>query len=119
MGVPERIYLVEDDEQVRDLTKRLLEDAGHIIVGEASNVATGIAGIPSAKENKMTLMITDHHLGDGTGEEVVSELRKQSPETIIFELNGQRKVGYGDNFFPKTMVGFKELVDFATALPKK
>jgi CheY-like chemotaxis protein len=80
-----RILLVEDDEPTRETLKKLLDRRGYEVVAVAS-----LAEARSAAESgEYDLVISDFALPDGTGTELMAELRSR------FGLKGIALSGYG------------------------
>ena len=82
---PLRLLLVEDHESTLEVLRRLLTRAGHQIV-TASTVADALA---VANEGTFDLVISDLGLPDGTGNELMEELRER------YGLRGIALSGYG------------------------
>jgi PAS domain S-box-containing protein len=83
--VKRRLLLVEDHEPTLQVLSRLLIRAGHQVV-TASNIAEALA---AAAANKVDIVISDLGLPDGTGTELMQQLRD------TFGLNGIALSGYG------------------------
>jgi signal transduction histidine kinase len=77
--LPFRILLVEDNEPTLHILTRLLTRAGHEVQG-ASSVA---AALRLAREYPFDLLVTDLGLPDGTGIELMQQLRVHRPITGI------------------------------------
>ena len=76
-----RVFLADDDDSFRFLTRLRLEDAGHEIVGEAT---TGEACVAGLAETAADIALIDGFLKpDDWG-----ELRRTSPGTKIVLLSG-------------------------------
>jgi two-component system response regulator HupR/HoxA len=88
MNEPERptrtVLLVDDDVGNRLTFAALLEDAGYRVV-EASSLADGRRRISLGT---FEVAILDLNLGDGLGTDLVSELRRRTPEIVIALLTG-------------------------------
>jgi signal transduction histidine kinase len=80
-----RLLVVEDHESTRDVLTRLLQRAGHQVT-TASNVAEALA---AAENKKFDLVISDLGLPDGTGLELMEQLRARHG------LRGIALSGYG------------------------
>ena len=66
MGFHERVYLVEDDEELAPYIEASLQDAGHIIVGHSKDLETALSGIKGAREQGATVVVVDGNDGEGT-----------------------------------------------------
>jgi len=82
---PLRILLIEDNEPTADIMTRLLERLGHRVI--SSPTMTG--GIAAAGQDKFDLLLSDLGLPDGSGIELLRELRGQ------FEGRAIALTGYG------------------------
>jgi len=72
--------LVEDDEQLTFITKRLLESRGYAVV-----TASAVSAAKEAMERfAFDLILLDMMLPDGTGTELCEEIRRDSTCPIIF-----------------------------------
>lgn len=72
--------LVEDDEQLTFITKRLLESRGYAVV-----TASAVSAAKEAMERfAFDLILLDMMLPDGTGTELCEEIRRHSTCPIIF-----------------------------------
>jgi CheY-like chemotaxis protein len=77
--LPFRILLVEDNEPTLHILTRLLTRAGH----EVQGAATVAAALRLAREYPFDLLVTDLGLPDGTGIELMQQLRAERPITGI------------------------------------
>lgn len=80
------ILLVEDQAQVRQSTRRVLEGCGYVV----SDVEDGFAALRFAKENtrKVDLLITDVMLHGLNGREVYEHLKSLSPGLRVLYFSG-------------------------------
>ncbi|MEW5803617.1 MAG: PAS domain S-box protein [bacterium] len=85
-GKGERILIVEDEEEVRKLTVRILRDKGYSII-EASNVQEALEIFEQAKR-KFDLVLSDVVLPDQTGIELVEQLLSRQPEIRVLLVSG-------------------------------
>ena len=72
VGQPKRILIVEDDERVANILKRLVESIGHEVHVEGS----GREALSDAAEHQPDLVILDLRLPDMSGYEVCKGIRK-------------------------------------------
>jgi CheY-like chemotaxis protein len=85
-GNGQRILLIEDDHDVRDMISRLLGHQGYSVF-PASNAADAIETFE--RENReFNLVITDMILADEHGLEVVERLRSTSPRLPVLICSG-------------------------------
>jgi len=102
-----KILIVDDDANIRELVQMTLEDEGY----EMHEATDGLDALKKAREIKPAVMILDVMMSEKSGYEVCEEL-KHDPETkgifIIFltargslvsEITGKKKGG--DDFLPK------------------
>jgi two-component system, response regulator RegA len=86
-GLPDaerRLLIVDDDQPLCQRLARAMERRG-FLVATADSVAAGIA---SAQAEPPAFAVVDLRLGDGSGLDVVSALRKAKPEARIVILTG-------------------------------
>lgn len=103
-AVAARILVVDDDEDLRYMLKLVLERQGFQVL-EADCLAAAMAAPP------VDLLITDLHLPDGSGEELVLRLRALRPQPAI-ALSGSKTSAEGafDAHLQKP-TGARELLD--------
>src|SRR5690606_30321977 len=80
------VLLVEDDDAVRELTARVLAEAGHHVLtardaGEGKAAATAHAGV-------LELLITDVVMPGGSGVDLACELREGRPAIRVLFVSG-------------------------------
>ena len=79
-----RLLIIDDDPNVRDGLKDILEDAGwHVL--SAGTIAEGLALLPQL-EGKVVLV--DYQLPDGSGLDLAAQLRETAPEKSVVLLTG-------------------------------
>ena len=106
-GGSETILLVEDDEQVRLLSARVLENAGYQVLQATS----GKAALDVWRENasKVELLLTDLIMPDGlTGHELAEQLSKNKPDlkVILASGYGREVAGKDTAFFVRRKMAF-------------
>ena len=82
----ETILLVEDEEMVRNLTRRLLEESGYRVT-EAQNGAQAL-DICRSKDCKFDLLLTDVVMPRMSGRELADEMSKIQPGVKILFTSG-------------------------------
>jgi CheY-like chemotaxis protein len=82
-----RILVIEDEEAIRDLCKRLLVRAGHEVV----DAANGEIGLRLYRQNPTDLIITDLFMPEKDGIETIRELRRDFPAAKIVAISGGAK----------------------------
>ncbi|MDP1770543.1 MAG: response regulator [Nitrospirota bacterium] len=81
---PRSILLIDDNDQIRTLLRRVLEEAGYFVM----DAANGREGIQQFRETPAELVITDLLMPDSDGLEVTMTLRRESPHVKIIALTG-------------------------------
>ncbi len=79
-----RILVIDDDDQIRELIREVLERGGHIVF-EADN---GNAGIRMVRDETVDVVVTDIIMPDKDGLETITELRKFHPDIGIVAISG-------------------------------
>jgi DNA-binding response OmpR family regulator len=82
-----KVLLVDDSEAVRLTMAALLEDAGHEVLEAGSLVAA--RGLLARAVDVAVLDLT---LGDGSGAELIDELKRAHPRAAIVVLTGSEAV---------------------------
>jgi CheY-like chemotaxis protein len=82
----ETILLVEDDDGVRDMARRFLEDAGYEIL-EASNGEHALS-IGNTMNKEIELLLADVVMPDMSGPKVAERLKDCHPETKVLFTSG-------------------------------
>jgi len=78
------IFLIENDEAVREVLRIALMAAGHSV----SEAANGRQGINSFRKAPTDVVITDIYMPDRDGLEVVEALRRTHPAVKILAISG-------------------------------
>jgi PAS domain S-box-containing protein len=84
-----RILLIDDEELVRSVMKRILEHEGFKVV-EASN---GNEGLMIFRNDPTDLVITDLLMPEKDGMEIIIEIQKTYPNTKLIAVSGGGKIG--------------------------
>jgi len=87
-----RILVIDDEENVRDLLRDVLEERGHEVL-EASD---GDLGSALYRERPADLVITDIIMPNKEGLETILDLRRDYPEVKIIAISGGSRVGRHD-----------------------
>jgi two-component system chemotaxis response regulator CheY len=82
-----RILVMEDDDALRGLLTRVLRSAGHEVV-EAEN---GVVGLRLWREHGADLVLTDIHMPETNGIEVMLELRAFAPTLPVIAMSGGQR----------------------------
>jgi DNA-binding response OmpR family regulator len=81
-----KILLVEDDDDVRDLVRMVLQEEGHTV----ETAGTAAAGLDLARTNGYDGIVLDVRLPDGSGTDVARTLRREERAAPILMLTAQR-----------------------------
>ena len=79
-----RILIIDDEETVRNVLRRMLESAGYEVV-EASD---GEAGMQEYHQNPADIVIVDMFMPVKSGLEVIQELKRDVPDVKIIAVSG-------------------------------
>ncbi len=85
-GKGKHVLLVEDDEKVRNVTKKILIQNGYEVIDTQS--AKNALDIFNEKKDKISFLITDIITTDITGIELVKKLQKEKPDLKILIISG-------------------------------
>lgn len=81
------IVLLDDEPVVRDVARRALTAAGHIVL-ETASPEQAIA-VAATQGLEISLFITNHTLPDGvSGREVAEQILKSRPEILVLQMSG-------------------------------
>ena len=83
-----RILIVDDEEEIRNFLREILEDAGF----EVEDAANGLLGQKLFRQNPSDLIITDILMPEKGGFEAILELHREFPEVKIFAISGGGRV---------------------------
>ncbi len=78
------ILIIEDDEDIRRVLKKILETAGH----KVTVAPNGKVGIESYREERHEIIITDMIMPDMEGVETILHIRSDCPEAKIIAISG-------------------------------
>ena len=81
---PRSVLLIDDNDQIRALFRRVLEEAGYFVL----DAANGREGLRQFRQTPVALVITDLLMPDSDGLEVTMTLRRESPHVKIIVLTG-------------------------------
>lgn len=83
-----RILIIDDDLDMCNLLSHFLKRKGF----EAVTAPSGNKGIAKCQETHFDVVLCDFRLGDKNGKEVLQEIKKISPETIVIIITGYSDV---------------------------
>ncbi len=86
-----RVLVVDDSMMMRNTLRKILEKAGHVVVGEAANGEQAIAHYPKWQPDIVTMDITMPGLG---GVETIKRLMQSDPSAniVVVSSSGQKHV---------------------------
>ena len=84
-----RVLVVDDDEDVREMLRQMLERQGY----EVTTAADGKEGIARYREALVDLIVLDIVMPEKEGLETIMELRRDSPEVKIIAISGGGRIG--------------------------
>ena len=84
-----KILVIDDDEQIRKLLYRVMEQAGF----EVQVAADGRKGLSLFEESFYDLVITDLIMPEQEGIETITFLRKNYPQVKIIAISGGGRIG--------------------------
>ena len=79
-----KILIVDDEEQLRDVLRCVLQDEGHEIV----EAADGYAALEQFRQTPTELVITDIVMPDKEGLETIIDLKRTNPSVRIIAMSG-------------------------------
>jgi CheY-like chemotaxis protein len=79
-----RLLLIDDDDEMRSMLRRILQRAGY----ETLEAADGRAGLDLLRHNPVDLLITDIIMPDMEGIELILQLRQINPNLHIIAISG-------------------------------
>src|SRR5205085_9329812 len=82
-----RILIADDDEQIRDVLHELLSD--HY---ECTEVSSAEEALDTIGRETFDLVLSDIMMGGITGLEMVPQVLKQSPDTVVIMISGEQNI---------------------------
>lgn len=89
---PDRILVVDDDEQVLALLKAMLEREGW----DVDAVGDGLVAVQVFDPDRHALVITDIVMPGKEGIETIMELRARKPDLAVIAISGGGRIGPQD-----------------------
>ncbi|MBL7211011.1 MAG: response regulator [Desulfobacteraceae bacterium] len=84
-----RILLIEDDNDVREWLRQVLERVGY----EVEEACNGDEGIERYREKQADLIITDIIMPKKEGIETITDLRVEFPDVKVIAISGGGRLG--------------------------
>ena len=104
MAVSETILLVEDEQSVRELTRKLLEKIGYrVLIAGNGEEALEVA---ERHQGRIHLVITDLVMPRMSGRALAERLRKSRPETPVLYVSGYTDDAWMHHWVEDPSVGF-------------
>jgi len=101
-----KILIVEDDDEVRDVLKTLLQDEGH----DVSEASDGNEAIEQFLRIPVDLVILDIVLPDKEGLETIIDLRRTHPNVKIMAMSGGGRTSPQDYLDMAKRLGAVEVI---------
>ncbi len=79
-----RIFVIDDDKQIRSLIRQMLERDGH----EVSEAENGVAGLAAFIEAPAELVIIDLFMPEAGGWETIRALQRRVPGVPVIVISG-------------------------------
>src|SRR5947208_2021926 len=83
------ILIIDDDEQVRNLLKEILNDGNRCVAAGSAEDALALLSTHS-----FNLVISDINMGGISGLELVPRVLEQTPDTVVVMISGQQTIDY-------------------------
>lgn len=83
------ILVVDDEEELRDLIRHVLERAGYTVSGARN----GIEASQLLAQQAFTVVVTDMLMPDQDGLELIAELKSKYPTVKIVAMSGGGQIG--------------------------
>src|SRR5438105_3770405 len=87
------ILIVDDDPNILETAKDILEDAGYTVHAEG----TGAGALQVLKSIPVDAALFDFNLPDATGVELAAQAKQLRPRVVVFLLTGEATVDLGPN----------------------
>lgn len=87
-----RVLIIDDDEQILSLVRRILEREGH----EVLDACDGNQGTKLCRQTRIDLVITDIIMPEKEGLETIIELKRALPGIKIIAISGGARIEPGD-----------------------
>lgn len=104
----QRLLVIDDDDELREVLKRLLERAGYVV----ATARNGREGIHRCREEAFDVVITDIMMPAKEGIETIIELRQNHPDVEIIAMSG------GETFDPSDNLANAERLGASLAIAK-
>ena len=85
------ILIVDDDPNILDTARDILEDAGYTVYAEG----TAVGALAKLKSSPVDLAVLDFNLPDGKGVDLAVQAKRISPKMPIILMTGEEAVDLG------------------------
>jgi two-component system cell cycle sensor histidine kinase/response regulator CckA len=106
VGGSETVLLVEDEQAVRTLTRKILEESGYRVL-EATRADEAVT-ISNGHDGAIDLMITDMVMPHTNGHDLAEQLGASRPEMKLLYMSGYTEKGLLDKFLKNQAIAFLE-----------
>jgi DNA-binding NarL/FixJ family response regulator len=104
------VLMIDDHDGFRSAARAMLEAQGFDVVGEAVDVASGLA---AADRLRPDIALVDIGLPDGDGFALADRLRAQGSAPLIVLVSGRNREDYGDRVERSAANGFIAKADLS------
>jgi CheY-like chemotaxis protein len=101
--VPKKILVVDDDEDIRQVTKKVLVNFGY----EPECVENGKEALALLEKEKFPIVLMDVRLPEINGIDLCMQIKEKNPKTVIYAFYGVVK---DDEFNALEKMGFDGLL---------
>jgi len=84
-----RILVIDDDSQMREMLRKVLERAGY----DVEDAADGKIGTKIHRQEPVDLVVTDLIMPEKEGIETIREFRRDFPQLKIIAISGGGRIG--------------------------
>jgi len=117
---PKKVFLVEDEKSIREVTREFLEMEGNEVVLEAGSLEEALEKIKEVVQKGVSVAIIDgsltpHGTSTNDGRMVAERLRKEAPEVKIISFSTLDS-DWGDANLGKGSISFQQLARLVTIL---
>ncbi len=96
-----RILVIDDDTQIRQMLRQMLERADY----EVNDASNGVEGIELQRARPFDLIITDIIMPEKEGIETIMELRRDFKDVKIIAISGGGRINSRDHLNVANMCG--------------
>src|SRR6478735_7737800 len=104
------VLMIDDHDGFRNRARAMLEAEGFDVVGEAADVASGLA---AADRLRPDVALVDIGLPDGDGFALADRLRSRGSAPVIVLVSGRDRADYGDRVDRSTADAFIAKADLS------